>query len=411
MTGTRLSGEQRLDWLRLIRSENIGPRTFRALVNQYGGAAAALEALPRIASRRGRSIKIAHRADAEREMEQAARLGVRFVALGEPDYPRTLQAIDTAPPLLAVRGSAEVLNRPTVAMVGSRNASAAGLTFTERLARDLGSAGYAVVSGLARGIDARAHTAALATGTIAVLAGGHDRIYPAENAPLLDRIIAEGGAVISEMPLEWEPRGRDFPRRNRIVSGLSYGVVVIEAARRSGSLITAAFALEQGREVFAVPGSPLDPRAEGANDLIRGGATLCGSAEHVTGVLAPLIGKNLGSRPEAREPAAHAYDDEPLWDELDLPDTIPDVSRAPRGPGASDEEAGVEDARDDRTLVAQLLGPAPVSIDDLARQSGLPVRTIQMALLELELAGRIERHGGNAVSMIDAKHRSGAAAP
>jgi DNA processing protein len=413
MSATRLSDEQRLDWLRLIRSENVGPRTFRALVNQYGGAAAALDALPGIAGRRGRAVlKVTSRAEAEREMEQAARLGVRFIALGEPDYPRTLQAIETAPPLLAVRGSAEVLSRPTVAIVGSRNASAAGLTFAERLARELGVAGYVVVSGLARGIDARAHKAALATGTVAVLAGGHDRIYPAENGPLLDRIIAEGGAAASEMPLAWEPRGRDFPRRNRIISGLSYGVVVIEAARRSGSLITAAFALEQGREVFAVPGSPLDPRAEGANDLIRGGATLCGSAEHVTGVLAPLIGKDLEPRPEAREPASRDYDDEPLWDELDLADTTLEVGRPPpRGPAATDEDAGTE-VSDDKTLVTQLLGPAPVSIDDLARQSGLPIRTIHMALLELELAGRIERHGGNAVSIVEvAQHRRDATAP
>ena len=204
------------------------------------------------------------------------------------------------------------------------------------------------------------------------------------------------------MPLGWEPRGRDFPRRNRIVSGLSYGVIVVEAARRSGSLITAAFALEQGREVFAVPGSPLDPRAEGANDLIRRGATLCGSAEHVTGVLAPLIGKDLEPRSEAQEPAAHTYDDdEPLWDELDLSDAAA-PNRVPRGPATSDEDTGLDEARDDRTVITQLLGPAPVSIDDLARQSGLPIRTIHMALLELELAGRIERHGGNAVSIVGA---------
>jgi DNA processing protein len=185
-------------------------------------------------------------------------------------------------------------------------------------------------------------------------------------------------------------------------------VVVIEAARRSGSLITAAFALEQGREVFAVPGSPLDPRAEGANDLIRGGATLCGSAEHVISVLSPLIGKDLEPRPEAREPGSQSYDQAPLWDELEFTDAIGEV---PRGPATSDEEAAVEAARDEKALVVQLLGPAPVSIDDLARQSGLPIRTIHKALLELELAGRIERHGGNAVSMVNAAgHRSGASA-
>ncbi len=245
-----LTDEQRLDWLRLIRSENVGPRTFRALVNQFGGAAAALEALPDLARRGGRlMLKVCSRAEAEKEMAAAARLGVRFIAMGEPDYPKTLQAIDTAPPLIAVRGSAEVLARPTVAIVGSRNASASGLTFAERLSRQLGEAGYVVVSGLARGIDTKAHKATLETGTVAVLAGGHDRIYPAQNEPLLLAIVEQGGAVVSEMPMGWEPRGRDFPRRNRIVSGLSYGVVVVEAARRSGSLITARFALEQGRDV------------------------------------------------------------------------------------------------------------------------------------------------------------------
>jgi DNA processing protein len=407
MTGIRLSDEQRLDWLRLIRSESIGPRTFRALLNQFGGAAAALDALPGLVRRRGRSgLKMTSRAEAERETEHAARLGIRFIALGEPDYPRTLQAIETAPPLLAVRGSAAVLSRPTVAIVGSRNASAAGLAFTERLSRDLGTAGYVVVSGLARGIDARAHKAALATGTVAVLAGGHDRIYPTENVPLLDRILAEGGAVVSEMPLEWEPRGRDFPRRNRIVSGLSYGVVVMEAARRSGSLITASFALEQGREVFAMPGSPLDPRAEGANDLIRGGATLCGSVEHVTSVLAPLIGTDLERKPEAREPASRVYDEEPLWDELGpIKGMAAEVGPAPYAPAFPDEEGAVGNPGDDRSVVTQLLGPAPVSVDELARQSGLPIRTIHMTLLELELAGRIERHGGNAVSIVGGSDR------
>lgn len=390
-----LTDEQRLDWLRLIRSENVGPRTFRALVNQFGGAAAALEALPDLARRGGRlMLKVCSRAEAEKEMAAAARLGVRFIAMGEPDYPKTLQAIDTAPPLIAVRGSAEVLARPSVAIVGSRNASASGLTFAERLSRQLGEAGYVVVSGLARGIDTKAHKATLETGTVAVLAGGHDRIYPAQNEPLLLAIVEQGGAVVSEMPMGWEPRGRDFPRRNRIVSGLSYGVVVIEAARRSGSLITARFALEQGREVFAVPGSPLDPRAEGTNDLIRDGATLCAGIEHVTSVLEPLIASGPHLDRSAEEPDRILASEE-LWDELDLPD----IARAPVrpvGPEAGfDEEAGEGEAD-----VIAFLGPSPVAIDDLVRQSGLPIRSVQMALLELEIAGRLERHGGNAVSLI-----------
>ena len=394
MSGAHLTDEQRLDWLRLIRSENVGPRTFRALVNQFGGASAALEALPDLARRGGRLLlKVTTRAEAEKEMAAAARLGARFVAMGEPDYPKTLQAIDTAPPLIALRGSADVLSRPCVAIVGSRNASASGLTFTERLSRQLGEAGYAVVSGLARGIDTRAHRASLDTGTVAVLAGGHDRVYPSENEPLLRAIVDGGGAVISEMPFGWEPRGRDFPRRNRIVSGLSYGVVVVEAARRSGSLITARFALEQGREVFAVPGSPLDPRAEGTNDLIRDGATLCAGVEHVTGVLEPLIAS--GPRLDGIEEPRHLVDAEELWDELDLPD----VARAPVGP-VMPEAGFIEETGEAGPGVIELLGPSPIAIDDLVRQSGLPIRTVQMTLLELEIAGRLERHGGNAVSLL-----------
>jgi DNA processing protein len=399
MTGTRLTDEQRLEWLRLIRSEKVGPRTFRALINQFGGAGAALEALPDLARRGGRLLlKVTTRAEAEKEMAEAARLGVRFVAMGEPDYPKTLQAADTAPPLIAVRGATDALLRPCVAIVGSRNASAAGLTFTERLSRQLGEAGYAVVSGLARGIDTRAHRAALDTGTVAVLAGGHDRVYPADNEPLLRAIVDTGGAVVSEMPMGWEPRGRDFPRRNRIVSGLSYGVVVIEAARRSGSLITARFALEQGREVFAVPGSPLDPRAEGTNDLIRDGATLCTSAENVIHVLEPLIA--TGPRPDSdAQDSGAGREVEDLWDELDLPGVAPAPKRAvePYDDGFENNSAPYASGPDQ--LIA-LLGPAPVSVDDLIRQSGLPIRTIQMTLLELEIAGRLERHGGNAVSLI-----------
>ena len=278
--------------------------------------------------------------------------------------------------------------------MGSRNASASGLTFAERLARQIGEAGYAVVSGLARGVDTKAHKASLATGTVAVLAGGHDRIYPVQNAPLVEIIVEQGGAVLSEMPMDWEPRGRDFPRRNRIVSGLSYGVVVVEAARRSGSLITARFALEQGREVFAVPGSPLDPRAEGTNDLIRDGATLCASVEHVTSVLEPLIASGPRLDQSAEEPI-HILGSEELWDELDLPDIL----RAPVRPIMP--EAGVdEDAADRQFDLVALLGPSPVAVDDLVRQSGLSIRNVQTALLELEIAGRLERHGGNAVSLI-----------
>jgi DNA protecting protein DprA len=238
---TRLSDEERFDWLRLIRSENVGPRTFRALLDRCGGAAAALAALPDLARRGGasRPIRVAGVDEIEREIEESLRLGVRFIAYCEPDYSPALRHIDAAPPLLALRGREEALQQPSVAIVGSRNASAAGLAFADRLARGLGQAGYVVVSGLARGIDQRAHVAALETGTVAVLAGGHAKPYPPEAEPLLPR-IAKNGAIVSEMPLAWEPRGRDFPRRNRIVSGLALGVIIVEAARGSGSLITAA---------------------------------------------------------------------------------------------------------------------------------------------------------------------------
>ena len=363
----RLSDEQRLDWLRLIRSDNVGPRTFRALINHYGGARSALSALPDLARRGGAKgpARISSREDAAREVKAATALGVSFVALGEPDYPRRLQMIDDAPPLLAVRGNVAALGLPAVAVVGARNASAAGVRFAERLARDLGAAGLAVVSGLARGIDAAAHRASLATGTIAVLAGGHDRLYPPEHAELAQAILAQG-ALVSEMPFGHEPRARDFPRRNRLISGVCAGVVVVEAARRSGSLITARFGLEQGREVFAVPGSPLDPRTEGSNDLIKQGATLVTEAADVIAVLRPILGAPVELR--AEEPEAPA---------------------SPSEPGAAE-----------RARIVELLGPTPVPIDDLVRLSGSSPAVVRVVLLELELAGRLERHGGALVSLL-----------
>ena len=326
--GVRLTAEQRLDWLRLIRSDNVGPRTFRALVNHYGGARAAIASLPDLARRGGASAagRIYSRADAEREITAAAALGVAFVALGEPDYPHRLQMIDDAPPLLAVRGNTAALNLPMVAIVGARNASAAGLRFAERIARELGDAGFIVVSGLARGIDGAAHRASMGSGTVAALAGGHDRIYPAEHGALLQDLLTTGAAV-SEMPMGWEPRARDFPRRNRIISGLALGVVVIEAARRSGSLITSRMALEQGREVFAVPGSPLDPRAEGSNGLLKQGATLVTEASDIIDVLRPILGQTP-----------------------DLPAQEPDAEMSAAG----------EPDPDERERITGLLGPTPV---------------------------------------------------
>ena len=366
----RLTDEQRIDWLRLIRSQNVGPRTFRALVNHFGGAGAALDALPALARRGGGSgaaPQIYSREAAEREIDAARKLGAAFVAIGEADYPRRLQMIDDAPPLLAIRGHRAVLAMPLVAIVGSRNASAAGIKMTQRIADGLSEAGFATVSGLARGIDAAAHRASLGTGTVAVLAGGQDRVYPPEHGELLDAILP-AGAALTEMPLGWEPRARDFPRRNRLISGLSLGVVIVEAAKRSGSLITARLAAEQGREVFAVPGSPLDPRAEGTNGLIKQGATPVTETADIVAVLQPIMGVEL----PAREP--EPPDREPLH--------------------------GVEPAPDERARIVALLSPTPVSIDDLIRLSQTSPRVVRMVLLELEIAGRLERHGGALVSLI-----------
>ena len=397
----RLSDAQRFDWLRLIRSENVGPRTFRALVNHAGGARAALEALPELARKGGarRDIRIATAEEVERELALARKLGVRFVALGEPEYPPALRASEEAPPpILAIRGREEALQQPCVAIVGSRNASAAGLAFADRLARGLGQAGYVVVSGMARGVDLRAHVAALETGTIGVLGGGHARIYPPEAIPIAPR-IAEQGAVVSEMPIEWEPRGRDFPRRNRIVSGMSLGVVVVEAARGSGSLITARFALDQNREVFAVPGSPLDPRAEGTNDLIRDGARLCARIDDVLNVLDPV---------RAQDPFAIFREDppggdEPLWGELPLLGVDPEAAPRAKPAQAFDEaHAGAFGLSEDDAVaeIERLLGPSPITLDELARVSGLPLRQVRVAVMELDLAGRIEHSGGERVALL-----------
>jgi DNA processing protein len=368
VAGLSLTDEQRLEWLRLIRSDNVGPRTFRTLLNHYGGARAALDALPELARRGGAAtpVRLYPLADAERELAAAARLGIALVALGEPEYPARLRMIDDPPPLLAVRGNLAVLGQPMVALVGSRNASAAGAKFAERLARELADAGYVIVSGLARGIDAAAHRASVETGTVGVLAGGHEHIYPPEHVGLLQRMLAHG-AAISEMPIGWEPRGRDFPRRNRLISGLSLGVVIVEAARRSGSLITARLALEQGREVFAVPGSPLDPRAEGTNGLLKQGATLVTEAADMLAVLQPILG---------RAP--------------DLPATEPDHVPEPLTEPGSNE----------RDRIIALLGPTAVSIDDLIRLSGSTPAIVRTVLLELEIAGRLERHGGALVSLL-----------
>jgi DNA processing protein len=405
-SASRLTDEQRLEWLRLIRSENVGPRTFRTLINHYGGAGAALAALPGLSRKRtGRPIKLASLVSCEREMEAMRRIGAVFVALGEPDYPAALRAIDAPPPLLAVLGDSKLLRRTMVAIVGSRNASANGLAFADRLARQIGGAGHLIASGLARGIDARAHRASLDTGTVAVLAGGLDRVYPAEHGPLLAE-IAERGVVISEMPLQWDPRGRDFPRRNRIVSGVALATVVVEASQRSGSLITARFASEQGREVFAVPGSPLDPRAAGTNDLLRQGATLCTSAADVIEAVAPLARADAPPPGNLREDAT-GRESEPLWDESDLFGELPTPETAPGyeldeavSSGALHQPVPMLSSGDVRERVIELLGPSPVSVDDLIRAADCSASRVRTILLELELEGKVERQPGDLVALI-----------
>lgn len=368
MTGPRLSDRQRSSWLRLIRTPNIGPATFRDLINRFGSADAAIDHLPDLVRGFGGTApRVPSLAEAEAEMAAARRIGARFVAVGEPDYPPLLRQAEAPPPLLAVRGEAAVFSLSAAAIVGARNASVAGCRMARSLAAGLGDAGYAVVSGLARGIDTAAHQGSLNTGTVAALAGGLDRPYPAENATLCDE-IAERGALVSEMPFGWEPRAQDFPRRNRLIAGMALGLVVVEAARRSGSLISARLAGEMGRLVFAVPGSPLDPRAEGTNGLLKQGAILVTSVADVLEALAPLAGSSPPGLPSLEEP--------------------PDLSCAPAS----------EDA--ERSAVVEALAPVPTPIDDIVRHTGLHPAQVHLVLLELDLAGRLERHPGNMVSLL-----------
>ena len=357
-------GEDRIARLRLIRSESIGPVTFNQLLARFGSAAAALDAVPALARRGGGSPPaIASRAVAEREMEAVARLGARHLFRGDADYPALLMPVEGAPPVLIARGRTELLQRPALALVGARNASAAACRFARQLAQGIGAAGAVVVSGLARGIDTAAHDGALESGTIAVLAGGIDVVYPPENAER-QSAIGERGLLLAEQPPGLEPRARHFPYRNRIIAGVSLGTVVVEAAPKSGSLITARFAAEYGRDVMAVPGSPLDPRAQGCNQLIREGAILVQNAQDVLETLSPFT-----VPPLAEEAADY------------------------RPPETGDVDAA------QRATVLDLLSPTPVGVDEIVRQSALPPAVVQTVLLELELAGRIERHAGGRVSL------------
>jgi len=361
-----------IDKLRLVRSEGVGPVTYRRLLARFGSATAALEALPRLAKAGGRPTAPAIPApgEARREIDQTRKIGGRLMFLDDPDYPPLLAMLDDAPPCLAVAGDPAALSAKAVAIVGGRNASANGQRVAEALATDLARS-LVVVSGLARGIDTAAHEGALRTGrTVAATAGGLDVPYPAENADL-QRRIALAGAVITEAPPGTEPQSRHFPRRNRIIAGLSLGVVVVEAAPRSGSLITARIAQDAGREVFAVPGSPLDPRSRGANDLLRQGAILTETADDVLG--------NLPQIPDSEPPFPGFQEPAPPWPEP--PERPDDLVRA-------------------RTQVLELLSPTPTKVDDLVRRCQFSLPAVMAVLLELELAGRVETLPGSRVALL-----------
>lgn len=363
----------RLACLRLIRSSNIGPVTFRKLINRYGGAQNALDALQqRSGSARGhRPIKLCPVDRAEAELEAALKTGAQPVFTIEPGYPAALAMTDAPPPMLYVRGKTDLLNTQCLAIVGSRRPSAAGVKLARTLAAQLADQGLCIVSGLARGIDAAAHTASLDRGTIAVVAGGIDVIYPPEHAELQNKII-ETGAVISEMPPGFVPRGADFPRRNRIIAGLSLGVVVVEAARKSGSLVTARLAGEIGREVFAVPGHPLDPRAEGTLRLLKDGATIATMARDVLDVLKPICAEAEGGLAERNGTETFH-------------------------PPVQTEFSPPEDDDAERVLAA--LGPTPIEMDELARATGLSVRAVRSIVFELDLSGHIEHQGQQLVAL------------
>ena len=355
--------------LRLIRSENVGPITFRELLKYFPSAAEALDALPSLAARGGRKkIKACPKSKAEEEIAQAQAVGARHLHMGEPGYPASLMAAEDAPPVLLVIGHVHLLDKPIVGMVGARNASTNGRRLARQIAAGVAESGFVVASGMARGIDAAAHEGALDGGTVAVLAGGPDVVYPKENQALYESLI-ERGVVIAESPPGLNPQARHFPRRNRIISGLSLGVVVVEAAQRSGSLITARLANEQGREVMAVPGSPLDPRCRGTNGLIRNGATLVENAEDVLAVVAAMRGGTLA------EPASDGFEGAAAGGES-VPDNI-------------------------RNRIIEALGPTPSPVDEIIRDLGLPPAIVLTVLLELELAGKLERQPGNMAALVD----------
>lgn len=369
MKKSQLSAQERLDWLRLTRTEQVGPVTFRQLLARYGSPGDALKALPSLSLRGGRSKPLSPPSLSQVEAELAAleKLGGRFLCLCEAAYPESLGQIEDAPPVIAVLGNHSLLHKQQIGIVGARNASLNGRKMAEKLSHDLAETGYVITSGLARGIDTAAHQAALKTGTVAVLAGGVDIVYPEENRKLYEQIV-EYGCVISDQAVRCEPKAQLFPRRNRIISGLSLGVIVVEAAKQSGSLITARMALEQGRDVFAVPGSPLDPRANGTNDLLRQGAILTESAADVL--------------EHVRRPA-RLFSDIPS-SEYEAPNLAVDDSKL---------EAT-------REKIIENLSTSPVSVDELVRQCHVSLPLVLTVLLELELAGRLDRQPGHQVALI-----------
>jgi DNA processing protein len=363
---------EKLCWLRLIRSENVGPVTFFQLLNRFGSAQKALEQIPELAQKGGarRAIRVFSRSNAIAEIEALKAIGGRMIAACEPDYPPLLREIHDPPPMISIRGHSSLLAADILGIVGSRNASAVAIKLTQKFADALGKQDLKIASGLARGIDAAAHSASLQSGTIGVVGGGVDVVYPKENQSLHDE-IAERGCIIAEQPLGTQPQARHFPRRNRIISGLSLGVLVVEATPKSGSLITARMAAEQGREVFAIPGSPMDPRAKGTNNLIRNGAVLTDTPEDIIDELKIKRSRHLSEPDQPSRPMAPPQ--QPNDDE---------VARA-------------------RPIIQALLSPIAIEIDDIIRQSVQSPAVVLTILLELELAGRIERHFGNRVSLIN----------
>ena len=363
-TSSRVDREDGIARLRLMRTPTVGPVTYAQLLARFGTARSALEAIPDLAHRGGgKPPAVPPPGAIEREVEAVEKAGARYLFLGLPGYPAMLATIPTAPPALIVRGKRALLDRPVVGMVGARNASASACRFARGIAAELGERGVTVASGLARGIDTAAHQGSIEAGTVAVIAGGIDVAYPPENADLQERIAIEG-LLVAEQPPGIEPRARHFPYRNRIIAGLAQAVLVVEAAPKSGSLITARYAGEYGREVLAVPGSPLDPRAQGCNLLIREGATLIQTADDVLEMLRPIDPRMLSEPSASYDPPVHG-----------------------------DAEEG------DRRAITALLGPVPTPVDEIVRQSSRPPAIVQTVLLELELAGRLERHAGGQVSL------------